>query len=67
MLRQRSECCYIMVIIRHNFVATMDFYVTTLIEKFLKKNVAILFCSIVTMIKQMTVEFCYSNKIFIAT
>ena len=46
-----------MEIRRHNFIAIMENYVATLIEKLLKKNVAILFCSVVTMFKQMTVEF----------
>ena len=63
----KNECCYIMVIKRHNFVATMDFCVATLIEKFMKKNGAILFCSVATMIKQMAVEFCHNNQIFVAT
>ena len=61
MLRQRNECCNIMVIRRQNFVATMDFCVATLIEKFLKKDVAILFCSIATMIKQSRVLSQQSN------
>ena len=52
MLQQRSECCNIMVIIRQNPVAT-------LIEKFLKKNVAILFCFVVTMIEKMAVDLHY--------
>ena len=42
MLQQRNECCDIMEIRRQNFVAIMDFYVVTLLEKFLKKNVATL-------------------------
>ena len=37
MLQQRNECCDIMKIGRHNYVVTMDFYVTTLPEKFMKK------------------------------
>ena len=56
-----------MVIRRQNFVVTMDFCVATLIEKFLKKDVAILFCYVTTMIKQMTVEFCLNNQIYVAT
>ena len=56
-----------MVIRRKNFVATMDFFFTTLIEKFLKKDVAILFFSVVTMIKQMAIEFCLKNQIYVVT
>ena len=37
MLQQKNECCDIMKIRRQNYVATMDFYVATLLEKFLKK------------------------------
>ena len=44
-----------MVIRRQNFVAT-------LIEKLLKKNVAMLFCSVVTMIKKIAVEFVSTIK-----
>ena len=46
-----SECRNIMKIKRHNYVATMNFYVATLPKKFLKKNVATFFCSIVTLLK----------------
>ena len=67
MLQQRSECCDIMVIRRQNIVTTMDFYVMTLIEKFLKKYVAILFFSVVTKIKQMVVEFYHDNQTYVAT
>ena len=67
MLQQRNECCDIMVIRKQNFVAPMDFCVAKLIEKFLKKNVAILFFFVATMIKQMTVEFCHNNQIYVAT
>ena len=67
MLRQRSECCDIMVIRRQNFVTTMDFYVSTLIEKFLKKNVAILFCYVATKMKQMAVEFYHNNQTYVTT
>ena len=42
MLQQRNECRDIIEIRRHNFVVTMDFYVMTLLEKFLKMNVATL-------------------------
>ena len=56
-----------MVIRKHNFVMIMDFCVATLIEKFLKRDVAILFYSVATMIKQMTVEFCLNNQIYVAT
>ena len=66
-LRQRNECCDTMVIRRQNFFAIMDFCVATLIKKFLKKDVAILFCSIATMIKQMEVEFFLNNQIYVAT
>ena len=52
-----------MVIKRKNLVATMENYVATLIEKLLKKNVAILFCYVATMIKQMAIEFCLNNQI----
>ena len=45
-----------MVIRRQNFVIIMDFCVKKLIEKFLKKNVTILFFFVATMIKQMAVE-----------
>ena len=38
MLQQRSKCCDIIVIRRLNFVTTMDFYVVTLIEKYLKEE-----------------------------
>ena len=37
MLQQRNECCDSMKIRRQNYVAIMDFYVATLLEKFLKK------------------------------
>ena len=67
MLPQRNECCDIMLIRRQKFVEIMDFYVATLIEKFLKKNVEILFCSVVTKIKQMEVEFCHDNQTYVAT
>ena len=52
---------------RLNFVMIMDFCVTTLIEKFLKKNVVILVCYVETKIKQMVVEFCHNNQSYIAT
>ena len=38
MLQQRNESCDIMVIRRQNFVTIMDFYVATLIEKYLKEE-----------------------------
>ena len=38
MLQQRSKCCDIMVIRRLNFVMTMNFYVATLIEEYLKEE-----------------------------
>ena len=56
-----------MVIRRQNFVAAMDFCVSTFIEKFLKKNVAILFCSVATMTKKMAVKFCLNNQIYVVT
>ena len=56
-----------MVIRRHNFVATMDFCIATLVEKFLKNDVAILFFYVVTMIKEMVVESCLNNQIYVAT
>ena len=37
MLQQKNECCDIMKIRRLNYVMTMDFYIATLPEKFLKK------------------------------
>ena len=37
MLQKINECCDIMKIIKQNYVTTMDFYVTTFPEKFLKK------------------------------
>ena len=45
------ECCDIMKIRTQNYVATMNFYVATLAEKFLKKNVMKFFCSVATLIK----------------
>ena len=51
MLQQRNECCDIMKIRRYNYVVTMDFYVTTLPEKFLKKNVATFFYYVAIKIK----------------
>ena len=56
-----------MVIRRQKFVAIMENYVPTLIEKFLKKNVGILFCYVGTMIKKMAVEFCFNNQIYVTT
>ena len=56
-----------MVISGQNFVSTMDFCVATLIEKFLKKDVAILFCFVATMIKKMSVVFCLKNQIYVTT
>ena len=56
----------IMVIRRQNFFATMENYVATLIEK-LKKNVIILFCFVAIMIRQMAIEFCLNNQIYVAT
>ena len=67
MLRQRSESFDIMVIRRQNFVPIMDFYVAIVIERFLKKNLAIFFCSVVTQIKQMAVDFFHNNQTYIAT
>ena len=52
MLQQRNECCDIMEIRRQNFVATMDFYVATLLEKFLKKNVTTFLNSIATLLEK---------------
>ena len=40
-----------MEIKRQNFVTTIDFYVTTLIKKFLKKNVATFLNSVATLIQ----------------
>ena len=67
MLQQRSECYDIMVIRRHNFVTKLDFCIATLIEKFMKKNVVILFCFVATKIKQMAVEFCHNNQTHVVT
>ena len=67
MLQKRNECCNIMVIRRQNFAWIMENYFMTLIEKFLKKNVAILFSYIVKMIRKMAVEFCLNNQIYVAT
>ena len=47
-----SECHDIMKIRRQNYIATMDFYVVTLPEKFLKKNVTTFFCSVAALIKE---------------
>ena len=56
-----------MVIRRQNFVVIMEKYVAILIEKLLKKNVAILFCSVTTIIKKMEIEFCLNNQICVTT
>ena len=52
MLQQRKFCRNRMKIIRQTYVVTMDFYVATLSKKFLKKNVATIPCSVVTLIKE---------------
>ena len=52
MLQQRNLCCDIMKIRSQNYVTTMDFYVSTLSKKFLKKNVATFLCSVVTLVKE---------------
>ena len=67
MLQQRSECYDIMVIRRHNFVATMDFYVATLIEKYLKEECHDIILHVATKIKQMVVEFFHDNQTYVAT
>ena len=56
-----------MVIRRQNFVSTMENYVVTLIKKLLKKNVVILFFFVMTMIKQMKIEFYLNNQIYVVT
>ena len=52
MLQQINLCRDIMMIKRKNYVATMDFYVATLSNKFLKKNVATFLCYVATLIKE---------------
>ena len=58
MLQQRNLCHDITKIRRLNYVAIMDFYVTTLPEKFLKKNVVTFFCFVATLI------YAYGNIVF---
>ena len=66
----KKKCRDTMKIRRWNYVATMDFYVATLPEKLLKKNVATIFCYVVTMIKaygsailsKHSNLFCYRKK-----
>ena len=56
MLRQRNKCCDIMETRRQNYVVIMNFYVATLVEKFLKKYVATFLVMSLHCSKHMAVE-----------